>query len=85
MAIITPAIALMTDMIQAPIAWRQDTTAPMLTVGIDLIGKFGLCVVVWLFVIWLYSGLVCLWSYDGDRMKMEIWDMTIASEQDLLS
>lgn len=32
MDIITPAMALMTVMIQSPMAWKQETTAPMLTV-----------------------------------------------------
>lgn len=49
MLIITPAMALMTVMMQSPMAWRQDTTTPMLTVFCRCVDC--LCFRLWLFLL----------------------------------
>lgn len=43
MAMMTPAMALITVIMHAPMAWKQETTAPMFAVLWLLDGDFVLC------------------------------------------
>lgn len=52
---ITPAMALITVMMQAPMPWKQETTAPILAVLFDWL--------VWL--VWLLGLLELCWDYAG--------------------